>query len=282
MNEILDQTLVHFGNYNLTVGNVLSAMAVLLVARIISFALGTIIHRYAGQHKIDSGREYAVRTLMKYLLYTMALLLATQAMGINLNVIWAGAAALLVGLGFGLQHFFNDLVSGLILLVEGTVEVNDVVIVNGIMGVVVKIGLRTSHVQTRDREVIIIPNSKLVSENVVNWSHNNTSTRFALKVGVAYSSNPELVKQLLEQVAVEHPLIDKDPAPRVAFSDYGDSALMFTLYFFSSEFLGNEFIKSDLRFALNQLFLKHHIQIPFPQRELWINHPEQGPIESPI
>ncbi len=196
MNEILDQTLVHFGNYNLTVGNVLSAMAVLLVARIISFALGTIIHRYAGQHKIDSGREYAVRTLMKYLLYTMALLLATQAMGINLNVIWAGAAALLVGLGFGLQHFFNDLVSGLILLVEGTVEVNDVVIVNGIMGVVVKIGLRTSHVQTRDREVIIIPNSKLVSENVVNWSHNNTSTRFALKVGVAYSSNPELVKQL--------------------------------------------------------------------------------------
>ncbi len=280
MNEILNHTLLHFGDFNLSVGNLMLALVVLVVARIISFSLSILLRRYFRQRQIDSGREYALLTLIKYFLYTLAILFAVQSLGINLNMIWAGTAALFVGLGFGLQHLFNDLVSGLILLVEGTVEVNDVVIVDGIMGIVVKIGLRTSQVETRDKEVIIIPNSKLVAENVINWSHNNICTRFNIKIGVAYHSDPQLVKQLLLQVALEHPKVQKDPPPSVAFSDYGESAILFTLYFFSEEFLGNEFVKSDLRFALNGLFQKNNIQIPFPQRELWIKNQTQGNAES--
>jgi small-conductance mechanosensitive channel len=274
MSEFLNKVLLHIGNTDLTMGNLLMAVLVLLVARLVSFVFAKTLHQYALRRKIDAGREYAARTLVIYFLYTIAVFLSIQALGVSVNMVWAGAAALFVGLGFGIQQIFNDIVSGLILLIEGTVEVNDVVIVDGIVGVVVKIGLRTSQVETRDRVVMIIPNSKLVSENVVNWSHNKTYTRFHVDVGVAYSSDVQLVSRLLLQAAAEHPLVQKEPAPKVAFRDFGDSALRFSLYYFSEEFLANEFVKSDLRFAIEALFREHDVRIPFPQRDLWLRNPD--------
>jgi len=274
MSEFLNKVLLHIGNTDLTMGNILMALLVLLVARLVGFVFAKTFHQYALRRKIDAGREYAARTLVIYFLYTIAVFLSIQALGVSVNMVWAGAAALFVGLGFGVQQIFNDIVSGLILLIEGTVEVNDVVIVDGIVGVVVKIGLRTSQVETRDRVVMIIPNSKLVSENVVNWSHNKTYSRFHVEVGVAYSSDIQLVCRLLLQAADEHPLVQKEPAPKVAFRDFGDSALRFSLNYFSEEFLANEFVKSDLRFAIEALFRKHGVRIPFPQRDLWLRNPD--------
>lgn len=273
MDDFLNKVLLHIGNTDLTMANILLALLILVGARFLSFLFGKSFHQYALRRRLDAGREYATRTLFKYFLYTLALFLAIQALGVSINVLWAGAAALFVGLGFGIQQIFNDIVSGLILLVEGMVEVNDVVIVDGIVGVVVRIGLRTSEVETRDRVVIIIPNSKLVSQNVVNRSHNKTSTRFNVEVGVAYGSDTALVERLLLQAAAEHPQVRKDPAPRVGFRDFGDSALQFSLFYFSEEFLANEFVKSDLRFTIDRLFREHGVKIPFPQRDLWLRQP---------
>lgn len=274
MIEFLGRQIINFGDVNITVGNLIFAVGVFLLAWIISQVFSYVWHNYSKRRRIDPGREYAVKTLFKYFLYIFTFFLAMQALGVHLNVIWASAAALLVGLGFGLQHIFNDIVSGLIILFEGTVEVNDVVIVDGIVGIVRKIGLRTSHVETREKVVIIVPNSKLVSENVVNWSHNKSSTRFHIEVGVAYPMDPRIVESLLLQAAKEHPEVEESPPPQVQFRNFGNSALEFHLQFYTLNFWSSERIKSDLRFSINSLFRENDIEIPFPQRDLWIRNPE--------
>lgn len=272
MDNILSVELLRIGDYSLNVLELTQAIVIITVAWFISFLITKLLRRYFRRKNLDIGRFYSVSRLISYVIYVIAVLFAFQALGIHLSVIWAGAAALLVGLGFGLQHIFNDLVSGIVLLFEGTVAVNDVVIVEGIVGVVRGIGLRTSKVETRDKVIIIIPNSKLVSENVTNWSHNDAMTRFQVKVGVAYSSDVDLVERLLLDACSLHPKVAHTPPPKVAFEEFGDSSLVFSVYFFSEEFLAIEYVKSDLRFAITRLFRDNGVEIPFPQHDLWIRN----------
>ncbi len=272
MDNFLSIELLRIGNYSLTVIELAQVLIIISIAWLFTLLITKILRRYFRRKNLDIGRFYSVSRLISYVIYVIAILFSFQALGIHLSVIWAGAAALLVGLGFGLQHIFNDLVSGIVLLVEGTVAVNDVVIVEGIVGIVRAIGLRTSKVETRDKVIIIIPNSKLVSENVTNWSHNDASTRFQVKVGVAYASNIELVERLMLEACNNHPKVQHAPPAKVAFEEFGDSSLVFSVFFFSEEFLAIEFVKSDLRFAITRLFRDNGIEIPFPQRDLWIRN----------
>ena len=197
-----------------------------------------------------------------------------ELLGVRLSVLLAGSAALLVGIGLGLQDSFKDVVSGLIILGEGTIEVGDIVIVDNLVARVKKIGLRTSRVETRDEASIIIPNSRLVVNNVTNWSHNQEPTRFQVTVGVAYGSDVRLVEKLLLQVAAEHPAVLAEPKARVEFQAFGNSSLDFILHFFSNEYMGIEFVKSDIRYAINDVFRANQVTIPFPQRDLWVRNPE--------
>ena len=158
----------------------------------------------------------------------------------------------MVGIGLGLQQTFNDMISGLILLIEGTVDVDDIVEVNSIVGKVTSIGLRTSKVQTRDRIAILVPNSKLVGDNAINWSHNRHPIRFSVNVGVAYSSDVELVTKLILQAAANHDKVLKEPVHQIQFVDFGSSSLDFVLHFFSNEQMGVEFVKSDLRYNITK------------------------------
>lgn len=274
LKEILEFNFLNVGNYHLNLLQVLSVILILVLVRLANALLVRLMNRYFQKRKVDSGRRFAFRQFLKYILYTIAVLIALEVIGIQISVLWGGAAALLVGIGLGLQQTFNDLVSGLILLLEGIVEVDDIVEVNGVVGTVTSIGIRTSKVETRDKISILIPNSKLVGDNATNWSHNSDATRFQVQVGVAYSSDVELVTSLLLRAAQEHSAILSKPAPRVQFADFGSSSLDFTLHFFSSDYLGIEFIKSDLRYRITQLFRENHIEIPFPQRDLWLRNPE--------
>ncbi|MDD3743918.1 MAG: mechanosensitive ion channel, partial [Lentimicrobiaceae bacterium] len=202
------------------------------------------------------------------------------AIGVNLNIMLAGSAALLVGLGFGIQHIFNDLVSGIILLMEGNVKVGDIVeIENNIVGRVTFIGLRTSKINDRNDITTIIPNSKLINEKVINWSNEQSATRFYVKVGVAYGSDVDLVTRLLIECTTEMTTIRTEPAPFVRFNDFGESSLDFQLFFWTDEAFLSEFIKSKLRYAIDARFREHNIQIPFPQRDVHIvsNHRETRP-----
>lgn len=186
----------------------------------------------------------------------------------------AGSAALLVGLGFGIQQIFNDLVSGIILLFEGNLKVGEIIqLENDIVGKVTMIGLRTSKIRTRDDITMIIPNSKFISDKVINWSQDQSTTRFQVEVGVAYGSDVELVTRLLLESAKENQAVETKPEPFVRFSDFGESSLNFQLLFWTNESFRCENVKSKLRYTIDRKFRENNVQIPFPQRDVHLFHP---------
>lgn len=268
--EIINYRFVDIGSFHLDLQNVITAVVIIILARFLMWAISRISHQFFKKKKIDVGRQYAFLQVVKYVVYTSTLLIVLETFNISLSLLWGGAAALLVGVGLGLQHTFNDLISGLILLFEGTVMVDDVIETDGIIGTVMAIGIRTSKVETLDHISILIPNSKLVGNKATNWSHNKASSRFQLTVGVAYKSDIDVVTALLLQAAEEHGDILQIPKPEVEFSDFGNSSLDFVLHYYSYEFRRMDFVKSELRYRLLALFGEHNIEIPFPQTDLWL------------
>jgi len=186
----------------------------------------------------------------------------------DMSLIYGGAAALLVGVGLGLQQTFNDFFSGLVLLFERSVMVGDILEIDGKVGRVLKIGLRASRIETRDSVSMLVPNSKLVNEAVVNWTHYDNIVRFQTDVNVAYGSDGVVVKGLLLQAAANVKDILEKPEPFVRLNDFGDNGLLFTVYFFTDKVMTAENVRSEVRFEVEQLFRKNNIVIPFPQRVL--------------
>lgn len=259
------------------VSNIIWAVLIFLIARFLYWMIVNIfLDSLYRNKKMNIGSQYAVNQLLKYVIFTIATLYILDTVGVKLTVIWGGAAALLIGAGFGLQQTFNDFISGILLLFERTVEVGDVVqLADGLVGTVMKIGMRTSFVQTFDNRTVIVPNSQLVVNEVINFSHNDEKARFIVSVGVAYGSDTELVKKLLFEAAKEHEKIIKFPVPFVRFVEFGDSSLNFELHFWSRELVRIDDVRSDLRFKIDQLFREHDIVIPFPQRDIWIKKEEE-------
>lgn len=271
--QFLNFELIHLKAFTLTVADVFSALLVIVLARVLLYLLKKyVLQLFFKRRNVAIGQQFAINQLIKYALYPIVIILVMQSLGIQPSVLLAGGAALLVGIGLGLQQTFKDLFSGIILLVEGTVRVDDMVVVDDTIVMVKEIGLRTSKVETRDDTVKIVPNSKLVEDTVINWSHNNRPTRFHIDVGVAYGSDLGLVKSLLLNSADEHGQILKTPLATVQFREFGSSSLDFKLFFYSYEFLRIEVVKSDLRFRVDELFRQHAITIPFPQQEVWFRN----------
>ncbi len=264
-------TVVDLTNTQIRVSDILEAILIILTARLIFWMVTQLVlYRYYKRSQIDSGSQYAINQLLKYVIYTMALLWAISSLGIEMTVLWGGAAALLVGIGLGLQQTFNDFFSGIVLLFERSVEIGHVLNIGGMVGTVQEIGLRTSLIETRDNITVVVPNSKLVTDNVINWSHLDEKVRFQINVGVAYGSDTKLVKNILLKVASEHPEIVEHPNPFVRFTNFGNSSLDFELHFFSRNFIRIEDVKSDLRFEIDHAFRENNVEIPFPQRVVWM------------
>lgn len=273
LREFLNFDLIHLKSFTLTVADVFSAFFIIFLAWLLLYLLRRyVLALFFKRRGVAIGQQFAVNQLIKYLVYPIAFVLVLQSLGIQLSVLLAGAAALLVGIGLGLQQTFKDLFSGVILLIEGAVKVNDMVVIDDTIVMVKEIGLRTSKVETRDDIVKIVPNSRLVEDTVINWSHNNRPTRFHVDVGVAYGSPLATVRSLLLQAADEHKKVLKTPDTMVQFREFGSSSLDFKLFFFSHEFLRIEVVKSDLRFRIDELFRQHNITIPFPQQEVWFRN----------
>lgn len=253
------------------ISSIFRAILVLLLARLLVWVMiQLVLYGYYKRKEINIGAQYAINQLLSYVVYVIAILVALQNLGIQMTLIWGGAAALLVGVGLGLQQTFNDLISGVILLFERTVEVGDVVNIDGLIGRVKKIGLRTSVIETWENIAVVVPNSKLINENVINYSHNDLKTRFIVNVGVAYGSDTQLVRELLLQAAENGKYILEFPKSFVRFTDFGNSSLDFELHFWTRRLVTVEDVKSDLRFEIDRLFREHNVTIPFPQRDVWI------------
>lgn len=251
--------------------NIVKAGLVLLFAQLLVSLIAQLLMRgMFGRKSINPGAQFAITQLLKYVIYVFAFIWALDFLGINISLLLGGAAALLVGVGLGLQQTFNDFISGIVLLFERSISVGDVVNVGGTVGKVEKIGMRASTIETRENKNIIVPNSKLVNDLVDNWSHFDPTVRFEVNVGVAYGSDTQLVKELLLASAEAIERVLDFPKPFVRFNDFGDSALLFTVYFFVNDSSYYLDITSDLRFEIDRRFKEHNISIPFPQRDVWI------------
>lgn len=216
----------------------------------------------------DKGKFKSIFAFLKYFIYVLVLIIALESMGVEVGVLLAGSAALLVGLGLGLQTLFQDIISGIFILVDKSLHVNDIIEIDGKVGKVFEIRLRTTRAVTIDERVMIIPNHIFLTHSLFNWTQNGVVTTELLDVGVAYGSDVEKVKELLIEAAVEHPSVLKKKKPRVLFTDFGDSALQFRLAFEINDSFTQLLIKSDLRFAIDKKFRENEIQIPFPQRDV--------------
>jgi small-conductance mechanosensitive channel len=271
LQEFLELKILEAGDFTLSVFNLLNILIIFFIAWILVFVVKTILRRNAAKSGwLDKWKEYAIVQIVKYFVYAISVVLAIKNLGVDISIFIASSAALFVGIGFGLQTVFNDIVSGFILLFERGVKVGDVVEINSVVGVVREINIRTSKIKTREGIIIIVPNSKLSNDNVINWSHDNHKTRFTVQVGVAYGSDTEKVKMLLLECANKSEFIAKDPASFVRFFDFGDSALIFQLIFWTERVWEIENIKSELRFMIDAAFRKNNVTIPFPQRDLHV------------
>lgn len=266
--HFLQYKIIDLEQFSLTPYHILLVLLIIAMTKTVLWIVKKFIYRNELKEKIGPGKQYGFYQIIKYVFIVIAIGVILESIGVRITFLLAGSAALLVGLGLGLQHTFNDVVSGIILLFEGTIKVGDVIETEGLVGKVKEIGLRTSVIETRDEITMIIPNSKFTGEKVTNWSHNMQPTRFGIAVGVAYSSDVELVQKLLLEAAAEHSAVVKSPEPRVRFRDFGDSSLNFELLVYSEDIFRSGRLKSDIRFIIDRKFRENGIQIPFPQRDV--------------
>jgi len=216
----------------------------------------------------DKNKFISVFGFLRYLFYIFVVLVILHTSGVNLTVLLTASAALFVGLGFALQYLFQDIISGILIIMDQSLRVGDIVEVNQKVGQVFEIRLRTTRALTRDDKVIIIPNHQFLTDSIYNYTQNHKSTRENVKVGVAYGSDVVLVTKILENIASEQKGVLKDPKPFVLFEDFGDSALLFSINFFINDSYGDPKIKSAMRYMIDAKFREHNISIPFPQRDV--------------
>ena len=263
------------GNFEVSLASVVIGIAVFIIAVIISRSIRSFMERrMAARANLDPGIQYTVLRLVHYLVITLGILFGLKtAFSLDLTTLAVVFTALSVGIGFGLQFIAGDLASGFILLFERPVRVGDFITITGpdskiTEGRVQSINLRTTIVMTNDHIAAIVPNSKLVNENLINWSYGERRSRISIPVGVAYDSDVELVTRTLLSAAegVNHVL--DEPKPSVQFLNFGDYSLNFRLLVWTSRPRRHPSIKSDINYRIHQLFKEAKIEIPFPQQDL--------------
>ncbi|MCB0489927.1 MAG: mechanosensitive ion channel [Cyclobacteriaceae bacterium] len=274
LHEIFEFNLLKWADFSLTVGTVVLILAIGIATQLFVMISRAVLSRYLSRRGVDKGHQFSIIKLIQYFLWVIAIIIMIQSAGFKITLLLASSAALLVGLGLGLQQIFQDLVSGIFILIEGTIKVDDVIEINGLVGRILAINIRTSKVLTRDGIVIIVPNHKFINDSIINWSHSASPTRFKVNVGVAYGSDVEKVSSILLECALGHVDVIKTDQPErkafVRFVDFGDNALLFELFFWSSNVFPIENTKSDIRFAIDKRFREEGVVIPFPQRDLHI------------
>lgn len=261
---------LHFGegdnSIHITLGHLLLLATALIITSFFLKWFRMLLTRKLEQD--DKMKFISIFKFIKYLAYVVVILLTMSAAGINVTVILTASAALFVGLGLALQELFQDIIAGIFIIVDKTLHVGDIVEVDGKVGKVFEIKLRTTRAITRDDKVIIIPNHKFISDIVYNYTQNHKTTRERVAVGVAYGSDVDLVTQLILKAAEEQKGVLKNPKPFVLFEDFGDSALMFSVNFYINDSFSDPRIKSAMRYSIDTKFRANNVTIPFPQRDV--------------
>lgn len=264
-------------NYKFTVGNIVVSLTSLLLG-ILVFAVTVVVarsvsaliqRRFAIRSHLDPGLRYTIARLANYFLLAIGLLIALkQAFNLDLTSIAVIFTALSVGIGFGLQYIAADIASGFILLFERPIRIGDRITIGEDEGDVQSINLRTTVVTTNDRISIIVPNSRLVTQRVINWSYGDPRARISIPVGVAHNTDIDLVTSTLILAAEGVENVLEDPAPKVQFLKFGDYSLDFRLLVWTRQPRRHPQIKSDINYRIERLFREHGIEIPYPVQDL--------------
>lgn len=261
---------LHLGEGENSIHITIGLLLVILITFFIThFVLNTIRRFYTNKMEGDDKLKFiSIFKFIKYLVYLVVILITLSAGGIDITLLITASAALFVGLGLALQELFQDIIGGIFIITDKSLQVGDIVETEGKVGKVVEIKLRTTRAITRDDRVIIIPNHKFMSDIVYNYTQNHNITREEIKVGVAYGSDIQLVTTVLLSCLADDKEILKIPEPFVLFDDFGDSSLLFSIHFYINESFKALKIKSRIRYIIDSKFKENNIKIPFPQRDV--------------
>jgi len=237
---------------------------------------GKVLDRF----NIESGLKYTLSRMSQYVIVVIGILLSFQFLGIDLTGLAVIFGLLSVGIGFGLQNVTANFISGLIVMFERPITIGDRVEVAGVEGDVIEINIRSTKIRTLNNISIIVPNTEFVSNNVINYSHGDSSFRLDINVGVSYSSDLNTVLKALDEVANEHSKIMKNPPHQVHLTEFGDSSWDMQLRVWVPNVKERYILRNELHQAIVHKFAKMNIEIPFPQRDLHVRSSVPLPVDA--
>lgn len=268
--------LLESGGSILTLGRLASGLVALVVALVLSKLLAGQAGRSLSRHfRLPQSQTHVVTTLLYYGLSVVLIFTTLQFLHIPLTIFAFLGGALMVGIGFGSQNLMNNFISGLILLLERKLNVGDLVEADGHLGHITHLGSRCSSIRKLDGVEILVPNSFFLEKNVANWTLSDPEHRFDFTIGLAYGTPVERALQLLDTAVREQKEVLREPAPLVVFESFGDSALVFRIYYWLRIGQGDgRIVGSEIRTRIDRICRENEIEIPFPQREVNVRFPD--------
>lgn len=266
INTIIFEPFITIGSSPVSV----ISMALLVVIISVSFFMSAYTTRFLSRDiypntSLEPGMQNVINAFLKYFIITTGVIIGLQVNGINLSVFATLGAGLMVGIGFGLQNVASNFISGVVILLERPIKVGDYVDVNGIYGIVKQINARSTVIMTRENILMIVPNSKFISENVVNWSHNDTNVLIRIPIGISYSSDPEKARSVLLEIAHDNEKTLNEPGPKVILDKFDNSSINLILEVWIDDIQKRFEIISDINYLIYKKFKEEGITIPFPQ-----------------
>lgn len=275
--KFLDYNLIQNSYFNLSFSHIIGIFFVFFIAKVVlNFIKLFITRNLKNRVDLDESAQFVYIQIAKYIIYVLAIILSLQVLNVNLTLLLTGSAAVLVGLGLGLQDVFKDMFSGFVLLFEGNIRIGDIVEIyntgdnDPVVAKIIKINVRTTQIETRNGNVLIVPNNKLTQEYIENWSHGSSVSRFTIEVNVAYGTDTELVKDLLKKATLNHPKVYTENEVLVRLKNFGENGLNIELIFWAEQSWDVNNTKSDIRFEIDRMFRENKISIPYPQRDLHV------------
>lgn len=272
---------IKVGTYPLTLSGVVGAVLILFVGLFVSRRLSRWMGRTVRQRAVvDESTAANAEKITYYFLLILVVLLCLHVMDVPLTVFTLFGGAVAIGVGFGAQNIINNFISGLILMIERPIRLNDVVEIDGLRGRIANIGARASQLRLFSGIDLLVPNSAFLEKNVINWTLADKAVRFSVKVGVAYGAPVREVERLISEVVRQHDTILKAPEPVILFTDFGDSALMFEAFFWIEVTATTDprVACSDIRFRIDEVFREAGIVIAFPQRDVHLDVSQPLPV----
>ncbi len=273
----LEYKIIETKNFQLSFSHIIVVVGVFYLAKLAVRLFQLIITQRLRKRKdYDAGLEYVYVQFSKYVIYIIAIIIASKILFSNISGLLTGSLGILVGVGLGLQDVFRDFIAGIVLLVERNLMVGDIIELPDqdgqemLVAKVVKIGVRTSKIETREGNVLILPNTQLTQNRIENWSHGSLLSRFSIEVPIAYGADTELVTRLLKQAALSHTKVSKTSEVIVRLSDFQQNNLKFELLFWADQSWQINNFRSEIRMEIDRLFREYKINMPYPQLDLHI------------